>query len=497
MNDHDDFDLCIVGAGYAGLNAAFVASQYLPATARVLVLDKHQQAGGMWNDAYSYVRLHQPYRMFTAGNIPWKLGRERSYLATRDEVAAHLRHCFDVISKRFVVDARWGWEYLGHTEGGGSVVVTACGPDGEVSNFRTERFIDARGFDVESNDALALASRHVRSVAPRELEETGLLSGDHTEPVWVIGSGKTAMDTIVALVRANPARRIGMVTGTGTYFFNRDLVTPAGVKRWTGGVRYSSIFTGVAKRFDGTNAAEVSEWCRAWCGTTSLGDPPPTHLLFAFLSEDETATVATGVSEVIRDHLVDVIDDGSGPIMLLRKGARQPIPSGSWVINCTGHLKPRDEEHVPYVSPSGKAMSINSTSTAFGNSAISAYFLSHLFFLNELVDAPLYELDMNGLGRNAPEAFLAVWSTLIQHNLSVVLERAPMRVFQSFKLDFDQWYPLPRQIPGLVRLMRTHKRDRPHRRHALDTFSQHANVRCGPLRVSAPSRAAGMTRPDH
>ena len=44
MTDHDHFDLCIVGAGYAGLSAAFVASRYLPATARVLVLDKHQQA---------------------------------------------------------------------------------------------------------------------------------------------------------------------------------------------------------------------------------------------------------------------------------------------------------------------------------------------------------------------------------------------------------------------------------------------------------------------
>ena len=437
------YDLCIVGAGYAGLNAAFVASQYLPVSARVLVLDKHQQAGGMWNDAYSYVRLHQPYRLFTAGNIPWTLGRERSYLASRDEVAAHLRHCFDVISKRFAVDARWGWEHLDHHEDGNSVVVTARGPDGEARTFRAGRFIGAKGFDVEPNRPLALASRDVHSIAPNELENSGLLSTDHTEPVWVIGSGKTSMDTIVALVRANPARRIGMVTGTGTYFFNRDLVTPTGRKRWTGGVRYSSIFAGAAKRFDGTNATEVSQWCRTWCGTSSLEDPPPSHLLFAFLSEDETAAVATGVSEVIRDHLADVVDDGSGPVMMLRSGARHPIPCGSWVINCTGHLKPRDEEHVPYVSPSGKAMSINSTSTAFGNSAFSAYFLSHLFFLDKLADAPLYELDLNGLARNAPEGILAVWSALIQHNLSIVLEQVPMRAFQTFKLDFDQWYPLP------------------------------------------------------
>lgn len=485
MADRDRYDLCLVGAGYAGLNAAFVASQYLPATARVLVLDKHQRAGGMWNDAYSYVRLHQPYRMFTAGNIPWTLKRERSYLANRDEVAAHLRHCFDVISQRFDVDARWGWEYLGETEDDDSVVVTARGPDGEVCTFRTGRLIDARGLDVESNQPLSLTSRDVRSIAPDGLEDSGLLSSNHSEPVWIIGSGKTAMDTILALVRANPTRKIGMVTGTGTYFFNRDLVTPTGHKRWTGGVLYSSIFGGVAERFDGTNAAEVSGWCRDWCGISPLVDPPPSHLLFAFLSQHEAATVAAGVDEVIRDHLTDVIDEGSGPVMLLRTGARLPITSGAWIVNCTGHLKPRDEEYHPYVSPSGRAMSINSTSTTFGNTAISAFFLSHLFFLDKLADAPLYELDMNGLGRNAPEAFLAVWSTLIQHNLSIVLERVPIRAFQKLKLDFDQWYPQPRQIPALVRLMHTHKRNRAHHRQALDAFSRFADVRCGPL--AAPS----------
>ena len=97
-------DLCIVGAGVVGLNAAFVASPFLPETARVLIFDKHRQAGGMWNDAYSYVRLHQPYQLFTAGDIAWTLGRERSYLATGPEVAAHLRHCLEVISKRFDVE---------------------------------------------------------------------------------------------------------------------------------------------------------------------------------------------------------------------------------------------------------------------------------------------------------------------------------------------------------------------------------------------------------
>jgi putative NAD(P)-binding protein len=482
----DRYDLCIVGAGYAGLNAAFVASQYLPATSRVLILDKHQQAGGMWNDAYPYVRLHQPYQMFTAGNITWSLGRERSYLATRDEVAAHLRYCLEVITKRLEVDARWGWEYLGHTEDATSVRVSGRDPAGKVNTFTAARFIDARSFDVEPIEPLRLASRHVHSIAPQELDGSGLLSSGDDEAVWVIGSGKTAMDTVIALVRANSTRHVGMVSGTGTFFLNRDLINPTGPKRWIGGKRYGSIFAGAAKRFDGTNAAAVGDWCRAKYGTSALPDPAPTHTLFAFLSQGEMATVANGVSEIVRDHLVDVVDDASGPVMVLRTSARHPIPADSWVVNCTGYLRPREIEHVPYVSHFGRAMSLNATSTPFVTPGVSAFLLSHLFFLDKLAEAPIYELDFPELMTTAPEAALAVVATLVQYNLSLVMERVPLKALRSFGLDLDRWYPLPRQLAGQLQLMRTHKRDRPHHRHALDTFSQHSKVRCGLLSSPAP-----------
>lgn len=481
-----DFDLCIVGAGVVGLNAAFVASRFLPGSARVLILDKHEQAGGMWNDVYSYVRLHQPYQLFTAGDIAWTLGRERSYLATGPEVAAHLRHCLEVISERLDVDARWGWEYLNYRENGSSLLVSARGPDGEVSAFAVDRFIDARGFDVEPIEPLALTSRHVRSIAPHELAGSGLLSNEHGDPVWVTGSGKTAMDTIVALVKSNPARRIGMVTGTGTYFFKRDLISPTGLRRWVGGVRYNSIFAGAAKRFDGTNAADVREWCRTRCGITPLADPVPTHAFPTLLSEHEMATVATGVSEVLRDHLIDIVDEDSRPQMVLRSGAQHPIPSGTWIINCTGYLGPRTVDHLPYVSPSGKAMSINSTSMTMIHPT-AAHFLSYLFFLDRLVDAPLYQLDFHGLRRNAPGDLLPVVSGVTMYNLSLVSERVPMRAFQDNRFDFDRWYPPPRQLAGVLRFMSTHKRDRQHQRQALDTWSRHANVRCGPLSPPVPA----------
>lgn len=93
-------DLCIVGAGIAGLNALFVASRYLSRDQRVILVDRRHRVGGMWVDTYPYVRLHQPHGLFTAGNIKWTLGRERSYLATKPEVLDHFDHCLDVIKQR-------------------------------------------------------------------------------------------------------------------------------------------------------------------------------------------------------------------------------------------------------------------------------------------------------------------------------------------------------------------------------------------------------------
>lgn len=133
-------------------------------------------------------------------------------------------------------------------------------------------------------------------------------------------------------------------------------------------------------------------------------------------------------------------------------------------------------------------MSVNSTSTTFGNSAVSAYFLSHLFFQDNLADAPLYELDLNGLLRNAPEATLAVWSSLIMYNLSLVYERMPFKAFRDNGLDFDRWYPPARRFAGQLQFLGNHKRDRQHHRQALDTFSRLTNMRCGPLPRVPPAR---------
>src|SRR4051795_5868205 len=74
-------ELVIIGGGIAGLNALTVAGGYLSAHDRVVLVDSRPRAGGMWVDTYDFVQLHQPYPIFTAGNIAWQLGKPASHLA--------------------------------------------------------------------------------------------------------------------------------------------------------------------------------------------------------------------------------------------------------------------------------------------------------------------------------------------------------------------------------------------------------------------------------
>lgn len=81
-------------------------------------------------------------------------------------------------------------------------------------------------------------------------------------------------------------------------------------------------------------------------------------------------------------------------------------------------------------------MAISATSSIFPGPGFAAYLLSQLFFLDKLAAAPLYELDLVGLFRDAPDEALPVASSLLAYNLGIAMERIPMTAFRTFGLDY-------------------------------------------------------------
>ncbi len=479
MTTTESCDVCIVGAGLAGLNALFVASRYLSRDQKVILIDRRERVGGMWVDTYPYVRLHQPHPMFTAGNIEWTLGQDRSYLATKGEVLDHFEHCLGVIKQRVRVDEFFGWAMESDDETDGIVRITCRSSDGRLLVVEAKRLIKAYGFRIEPNDPLEISSKRVLSVSPDYCDMRGEEMRASDTPVWIIGGGKTAMDTAHALITEYPGREVNLVAGSGTFFTSRDRILPAGAGRWWRGKVFSSVGMELCRRFDGTNETDVGNWYRATYGTWLT--PDTGNFLFGVLSEAENNTIAAGLNDVIMDHAMDVVDRNGATDLVLRSGATKTVQPGSWIVNCTGYLMQNEHRYEPYVSPSGAVVSIQPRSATLHLSSYIAYFLTHLLFLGKINDVPLYELDGQDLRAKCRAAGPYTLISLVQYNLSLVSDSVPAKVFQECGLDFDRWFPLPRRLVGTARFMLTHHREREHWRRTLDTVRERFDVRCGPL----------------
>ncbi|RUP34903.1 MAG: potassium transporter [Mycolicibacterium sp.] len=478
-------DVCIVGAGIAGLNALFTTSQYLSPGQRVILLDRRQRVGGMWVDTYEYVRLHQPHPFFTAGNISWTLGAEPSHLATKHEVLAHFDHCLDVLRRRVKVDEYYGWTMQSDEEADGVVRVQCRSDDGRSMVLEAKRLIKAIASDVEPNDPLPLSSTSVHSVSPNYCD---MRSGDidaSDAPVWVIGSGKTAMDTAHALINRHPGREVNLLAGSGTYFAHRDRLFPTGGRRWWGGLTFNAFADEVTQMFDGTNEEEVARHWRARCGVWVT--PSTGNFLLGVLSTAERDAIAAGLHDIVMDHLVDVVDRDGRAEMQLRSGAVREIDPGSWIVNCTGYLLKHSPPYEPYTSPSGRVLSLNARAATLHLTTYMGYFLPHLMFTDQLTEVPLYELDLIDLRRKCNAVFPHTLMTLAVYNLSLIADALPLSVFRDCGLDVARWYPVPRQAVGMAQFLATHRRRRPHLQRTLDTVAKRFDVHCGPLaRSNAP-----------
>jgi hypothetical protein len=480
-------DLCIVGAGLAGINALFVASRYLTRNQRVILVDRRARVGGMWVDTYPYVHLHQPHPMFTAGNIKWTLRQPPAYLASKGEVLGHFQHCLDELEKRLQVDEFFGWTVESAIETADRVQLSCRAADGSVLQIETQQLIKAYGFRVEPNDPLQVSSSQVRSVSPDTCDVHAAPMADSREPVWIIGGGKTAMDTAHALISDYPDREVNLLAGGGTFFHDREKFFPDRMHRWWTGTMVSTIAEEISHRFDGTNEDELWDWHRDRYGLWST--PQTGNFVLGVLSREENDTIRSGLSRVLNDHFIDVVDSADGPQMTLRSGALLPIAPGSWLVNCTGYIVHRRFPYEPFRSPGGRMLSIQSTSATLHLSSYMAYFSTHLFLSGKLTEVPLYELDMLELYEKARKAWTYTLMTLVEHNLGLYFDNLPSKAFRECGLDFDLWYPLPRRLLATAKFVRNHRREREHLRQTLDTVHERFGVRCGPL-PAAPDRSA-------
>jgi hypothetical protein len=485
-----DCELCIVGAGYAALNALNAAAKYLNRGDRVVVIDKNETWGGQWLGQYDFVRLHQPYRMFTAGDQRWTLERDPSYLATRREVLDHLSSVPAISAGHLEITPLFRHAYRGHRVREGRVEIEAR----PVSNndeapttvrIRARKLLKGTGRGIECLPPFPLSSTRVRSVGVSDpvLTTPSFLESD--SPVYVIGSGKTAMDMVLHLARHGRRRRpVNLILGSGMWFSVRDNFFPSGRRRYTEGTLTADAFLRMCERFDGHNeAAVMASLEKEGLAMNVFGHAANYRL--GLLSVGERDTIRASVHEVHRGHLVDV----DGGVMTLREGAQRrqlPVTDGSWFINCTSHF--RQTPHEPILQEGG---AVCAPQMAMGFSGTTAYYVTHLWYMSELADvAPQFfrvRVDVE------PKLRFAVHSALmVMANMALAGARMPLSIPGRFQGDFNKWYPLYRRLPMILRVIRSrgevlHKAERLLKIRYSD--APDASPHQGPRALPSPSRA--------
>ena len=220
-------DYLIMGGGASAM--AFADSLLTESNATMVIVDRHHRPGGHWNDAYPFVRLHQPSSSYGVNSAPLGFGAIDEVglnigfeeLASGQEVLSHYDR---VMRQRFLPSGRVRW------------FPTSDLVDDEVITSRLSREqirVEARRFVDATHSKMLVPSTTTPEYAISTevtcipLNDLPRAAHDYEEYV-VIGAGKTGMDACIWLLDngADPTR-IRWIMPRDSWVLNRANFQPS------------------------------------------------------------------------------------------------------------------------------------------------------------------------------------------------------------------------------------------------------------------------------
>lgn len=216
-----DTDYLVLGAGATSLAFADVILAEDP-TAHLVIVDRRDSPGGHWNDAYPFVRLHQPAAFYGLNST--KLGSGGGDLASGPELVAYYKRAMS----RFVATGRVRFLPMCEYQGDGRVV-SLVDADRVVEISVRRRVVDGTYVAVEvpfRRPPPYVVGPDICVVPPN-----GLSQIDRPQERYVvIGAGKTGIDAILFLLDAGvAAERIQWIVSHDAWLWNRASVHPGAV----------------------------------------------------------------------------------------------------------------------------------------------------------------------------------------------------------------------------------------------------------------------------
>lgn len=221
-------DYLVIGAGAMGM--AF-ADELLTRTSgyTILMVDKHAQPGGHWNDAYPYVRLHQPSHFYGVNSKKLERAPARpdgeNELASSQEVVAY----FDEVLSGWKDSGRVRFMPKCEVDASGCRVTSLVEPGRSWEVKVRRKVVNASYMNVE----VPSTTPPKYTVAPGALlvPPNSLPSIAKPHPKYiVIGAGKTGIDAVVWLLKHGVApERLQWVMPRDPWLWPRKYIQPGGI----------------------------------------------------------------------------------------------------------------------------------------------------------------------------------------------------------------------------------------------------------------------------
>ncbi|MEQ1684535.1 MAG: NAD(P)-binding protein [Burkholderiaceae bacterium] len=340
-------DYLVIGAGAAGL--AFTDTLLDESDAHVTIVDRRGKPGGHWNDAYSFVTLHQPSAFYGVNSM--ELGSRRKdtiglnkglyELASGPEISGYYDR---VMNHKLLPSGRVAYHPMCNHLGDGEFESILSG---ERTRVRVrKKLVDATCFSP------SIPSTHtprfevapgVRLVPPNALPRlwTDPRQGSLPRRFVVVGAGKTAMDAAVWLMQAGASpSAIQWVMPRDSWLINRVTTQPAAEF-------FNEVIGGQADQMEACARATSTDdlFLRLEaCGALMRIHPERTPTMF------HLATIAPGEAEVLR-RIRDVVRLGrvqaiTQEQIVLDQG-RLPVAPGTLFIDCTASaVEPRPSQPI-------------------------------------------------------------------------------------------------------------------------------------------------------
>jgi NAD(P)-binding Rossmann-like domain len=338
-------DYLIIGAGAQGL--AFADTLLDQTDAHITMIDRHGKPGGHWNDAYSFVALHQPSAFYGVNSM--ELGARRKdtigvnkglfELASGPEVSGY----FDrVMNLKLLPSGRVSYFPMSNYLGDGVFESVLSGEKTQVTVRK--KLVDA--FYASPNVPATHTPKFtvgdgVQIVPPGVL--VNLWQKNNTKPkkFVILGAGKTAMDVGVWLLNSGAnASDIQWVMPRDSWLVNRANIQP-------GMEFFEAAIGGQAKQMEALATATSTEDLFAKLEAADLHlridlEHTPTMFHLASISKGEVE-ILRQIKNVIRMGRVQIIEKDR---LVLEQGS-VPLDAGTLCIDCTASaVEPRPTQPI-------------------------------------------------------------------------------------------------------------------------------------------------------